>query len=207
MNYISTIISVIAILISGLTFWLTRLNKGQVKMTRPTVIFFGPDNPVSNHKKVFIRTLLYSSSEQGQYIQNMFVRLKRGESTQNFNIWVYEDNGLVRGSGLFVGKSGVASNHHFLTPVDGTKYEFLQGTYILEVYVESVNRTPKKIFQEQLDISEMQNEKMKNNVAGIYFDWAPNTQSYFAHIDQGPKESSEFQKLAEKFMKEGKIIK
>ena len=106
MNEISIIISLTALTISVLTFWLTRMRKGKVKMTRPTVIFFGPDGGGEKHNKIFIRTLLYSSSDRGQYIQNMFVRLQRGESIQNFNVWVYDDKGLVRGSGLFVNKSG-----------------------------------------------------------------------------------------------------
>src|SRR5438128_675903 len=110
MDFITLTISLIALLISGLTFWLTRIEKGAVKMTRPTIVFFGPDGIGQDPKKVFIRTLLYSTSDKGKYIQNMFVRLHRGESVQNFNVWVYDSNGLVRGSGLFVDKSGIASN-------------------------------------------------------------------------------------------------
>lgn len=75
MNNISLIISIVALAISGATFWLTRLKKGIVKMTRPTIIFFGPDGGGERHNKVFIRTLLYSTSDRGQYVQNMFIRL------------------------------------------------------------------------------------------------------------------------------------
>ncbi|MHB9142215.1 MAG: hypothetical protein ACYC25_10095 [Paludibacter sp.] len=102
MDKISIIISLTALTISTLTFWLTRLKRGMVKMTRPTIIFFGPDGGGERHNKVFIRTLLYSTSDRGQYIQNMFIRLQRGETVQNFNVWVYDDIGLVRGSGLFI---------------------------------------------------------------------------------------------------------
>ena len=123
---ISIIISLIALTISALTFWLTRMKKGIVKMTRPTIIFFGPDGGGERENKIFIRTLLYSTSERGQYIQNMFIRLQRRESIQNFNVWAYgERQELVRGSGLFVNKNGIALNHHFLQPKDGTNYEFL----------------------------------------------------------------------------------
>lgn len=183
MNYISIIISSTALVISGLTFWFTRLQRGLVKMTRPTIIFFGPDGGGEKHNKVFIRTLLYSTSERGQYIQNMFIRLHRGESIQNFNVWVYDDKGLHRGSGLFINKSGISCNHHFLLPQDGRNYPFVAGNYFLEVFVETVDRKPKKIFEQHLTLTKEQQEEMQSKVAGTYFDWAPNTQDYFSHVD------------------------
>lgn len=185
MTVITLIVSIIALGISFLTFWLTRIKRGTLKMTRPTVIFFGPDGKGKDHQKVFIRTLLYSTSEQGKYIQNMFIRLHRGESVQNFNIWVYDNNGLVRGSGLFVNKIGVAFNHHFLLPSDGREYAFKAGTYCIEVFVETVGEEPKQIFKQLLTVSPDQYEKMSLSKTGIYFDWAPNTQSYLANPDIG----------------------
>lgn len=195
MNYISIIISLTALTISGLTFWFTQLKKGIVKMTKPTIIFFGPDGGGEKHNKVFIRTLLYSTSDRGQYIQNMFIRLQRGESVQNFNVWVYDDKGLVRGSGLFVSKSGIASNHHFLLPKDGETYSFLSGDYLLQVFIEPVNEKPKIIFEQKLQLTKEQSEEMKTRIAGTYFDWAPNTQTYFSHVDIRPKEDKEMSDL------------
>jgi hypothetical protein len=183
----SIIISIIALIISALTFWLTRIKRGIVRMTRPTVIFFGPDGSGSKHNKIFIRTLLYSTSDRGQYIENMFIRLHRGESVQNFNIWVYDDKGLVRGSGLFVGKSGIACNHHFLLPKDEGTYSFQSGEYLLEVFVEAVARRPEKIFTQMLKLGKDQATDMLSKNGGIYFDWAPNTQSYSSHVDIRPK--------------------
>jgi hypothetical protein len=88
-------------------------------MTQPTVIFFGPDTPRAREDtplpKVFLRTLLFSTSKRGRVIESMHVALSRNETHQNFNIWVYGDEKLVRGSGLFVGETGVAATHHFLT--------------------------------------------------------------------------------------------
>jgi hypothetical protein len=199
MNY-SILISLIALSVSIYTFWLTRVRKGVIKMTRPTVIFFGPDGIGKEQKKVFIRTLLYSTSERGKYVQNMFVRLHRAESIQNFNVWVYDDKGLVRGSGLFVNKSGIACNHHFLMPKDGTKYDFLSGEYLLEIFVETVDEKPIKIFEQRLSLTANQQDEMSTKKVGTYFDWAPNSQSYFSHIDTGPKENKEFTDLVEKLI-------
>lgn len=164
-------------------------------MTKPTVIFFGPDGGGKKHNKVFIRTLLYSTSERGQYIQNMFVRLQRGETVQNFNVWVYDDRGLVRGSGLFISKNGVACNHHFLLPKDGENYKFLSGDYVLQVFIEPVNGVPVKIFEHDLKLIKEQSDEMKSKVAGTYFDWAPNSQTYFSHVDVRPQENKEISEL------------
>src|SRR5579859_2799779 len=99
MTFLSIIISSIALLISVATFWLTRVKKGNIKMTRPTIICFVPKNGGDN-PKIFLRTLLYSTSERGQYIQNMFIQLQKDEKTKNFNAWAYGEKGkgLVRGS-------------------------------------------------------------------------------------------------------------
>ncbi len=165
-------------------------------MTKPTVIFFGPDGPGKELNKIFIRTLLYSTSDRGQYIENMYIKLSRGETIQNFNIWVYGDqNNLARGSGLFISKHGLAANHHFLLPNDGSNFIFKQGDYKLEVYAELVNDKPRKIYTQDLAVSDTQAEGLLNKEAGIYFDWAPNAQSYQSHIDKRPAKSPDFAEL------------
>ena len=193
-------ISLVALAISGLTFWLTRVKKGVVKMTRPTVVFFGPDGAREQSKKVYIRTLLCSTSDQGRYIQNMYIRLRRGESTQNFNVWVYGNERLMRGSGLFISKNGIAYNHHFLMPKDGTSYDFVAGEYLLQVYVEPVGGSSQKIFEQKVFLTNAQKEEMKVKKAGVYFDWAPNTESYSSHIDAGPRRDEELANLIERMV-------
>lgn len=169
-------------------------------MTRPTIIFFGPDGGGEQQNKIFIRTLLYSTSERGQYIQNMFIRLQRRESIQNFNVWAYgERQELVRGSGLFVNKNGIALNHHFLQPKDGTNYEFLSGDYLLSVFIETVDEVPVKIFEQSLTITKVQQDEILRKKAGLFFDWAPNTQNYFSHVDIRPIKDNELPDLIKKF--------
>jgi len=57
----STSISVIALVVSCVTLWLTFLKRGKVKMTQPTVIFFGLESPLSQKEvhlpKIFLSTL------------------------------------------------------------------------------------------------------------------------------------------------------
>jgi len=204
MGYIPIGISFLALIISGLTFWITRIKRGTVKMTKPTVIFFGPDGPNQKHKKVFIRTLLYSTSEKGNYVQNMYINLTHNKESQIFNIWVYDDKGLVRGSGLFVNKSGISSNHHFLMPKNESPYDFTSGEYNLQVFVEIVGKKPKKVFEQELELSTDQAVEMNNKIAGLYFDWAPNTQSYFSHVDVRSNVDSKIEEYI-KILPDGKL--
>jgi probable addiction module antidote protein len=135
---IALTLSALALVISATTAWLTLFRRGTLKMTQPTVVFFGPDTPRSRDHpalpKVFLRTLLFSTSKRGRVIENMYVALSRNETHQNFNIWVYGDGDkLVKGSGLFVGETGVAANHHFLAPRDASSFRFIGGQYRIEV--------------------------------------------------------------------------
>ncbi|MCF0072313.1 hypothetical protein LZD49_17665 [Dyadobacter sp. CY261] len=107
------VISIVSLLISALTFWMSRLKKGTLKMTRPSLICFVGKN-TRDGLKIVIRTLLFSTSDTGQYVQNMFVRVSCRGTSHDFNVWAYDDKGLVRGSGLYVGKNGTSNYHHFL---------------------------------------------------------------------------------------------
>src|SRR5216684_1456715 len=103
---VPVVISVVSLLVSITTAWLTLFRRGTVKMTQPTIIFFGADVPRSKRDaplpKVCLRTLLFATAKRGRVVESMHVALSRNETHQNFNIWVYGDQQLVRGSGLFV---------------------------------------------------------------------------------------------------------
>lgn len=179
MNY-SILISLIALSVSIYTFWLTRIKKGVIKMTRPTVICFVPKNGRDN-PKVFLRTLLYNTSETGKYVQNMFIQLKKDGVMKNFDVWAYGDKGIVRGSGLFVDKAGFESYHHFLLPKTDTDYNFSPGEYTITVFVEPVNKSPQTVFEHTLTLKDSQ----PGNNAAIYFDWEADKQNYNPHFDMG----------------------
>lgn len=83
----------------------------------------------------------------------MHVTLRRNETIRNFNIRVHGDDKLVRSSGLFVGETGVAANHHFLTPRDGSVFRFIEGHYRLEVYAHLLgDESPTLLFSQELDV-------------------------------------------------------
>jgi len=117
----------------------------------------------------------------------MFIKVRRGESVQNFNIWVYGDGTMARGSGVYVGEEGVACNHHFLLPKDGTRYEFVAGDYNVEVFASLVGQSkPDPLYRFRLSLSEAQATAMKDKTAGVFFDWGPDAGRYHSHVDEHP---------------------
>lgn len=185
---VAIIISCLAFLVSALTFWFSFFHKGQLRMTKPSTVFFGPDGRgFSGEPKIHLRTLLYSTGKRGQLIENMFVRVKRGESGQTFNVWVYGEDRLARGSGLFVGTGGITVNHHFLHPRDGTRFDFLPGSYHLEVFANIVGRpNPVALGQLSLTLTPEQSQAIQSKKSGVFYDWGPDSGSYHAHIGDRP---------------------
>jgi hypothetical protein len=186
-------VSILALLVSAATVWLTLFRRGTVKMTQPTVIFFGPDGPKSKRSgsspKVFLRTLLFSTSKRGRIIENMYVTLSCEDISQDFDVWAYgERNDLVRGSGLFVGETGVEANHHFLISRERKPFAFISGTYSLQVFVHLLGERNRKLLLSQtLSVSDDEADLIGEQNAGLYFDWVSGKNRYVTHIDEEQK--------------------
>ena len=123
-----------------------------------------------------MRTLLFSTSKKGRIIESMPVAVSRNETHQNFNIWVHGDEKLVRGSGLFVGETGVAANHHFLAPRDSNSFQFGEGHYRLDVYARLLgDRKPILPFSQEPEVTQAIADRLKEPGTGLYFDWGPDS--------------------------------
>lgn len=161
-------------------------------MTQPTVIYFGPDKARPSERaappKVYLRTLLFATSKRGRIIESMHVSLARSETNQNFSVWVHGGEGeLVRGSGLFVGETGVATDHHFLTPEDGSQFRFLAGHYRLTVHAQLLgDKRPVILFSQQLEVTGEIAAQLERPGIGLYFDWGPDSSRYLPHARQRP---------------------
>jgi hypothetical protein len=118
----------------------------------------------------------------------MFVRLRRGEAQQNFTFWVCGDRGkLASGCGLYVGIEGVALDHHFILPKDGTRFEFLPAEYVLEVFGTMADgRPPMLLARTSLSVTDEQAKALKTPGCSLYFDWWPDSARYNAHVVQRP---------------------
>lgn len=197
MNALPIVIAALALAVSVLTAWLTFFRAGRLRMTQPTVVFFGPDGgPVQQGRtrrlKVYMRTLLFSTARRGHTIESLYVNLHRGESKQNFSIWVYGNDRLSRGSGMYVPLEGIACNHHFLLPADGTDFRLLAGDYVLRVFAKKVSGPhAEQLAAINLRVSEAQAHELQEKDAGIYFDWGPDQHAYHAHIERKPPDFSD----------------
>ena len=182
----------VALVVSLTTAWLTLFRRGDLRMTQPTIVFFGPDGGhrqgEKRRLKVFLRTLLYSTSRRGQMVESMHINLQRAESKQNFSFWAYgETSRLVPGSGLFVGPDRIACNHHFLLPEDGTDFRLLPGQYFMRVYAKRVaDKEPRQLAIIPLQVTESQAKELEADDAGIFFNWGPDRQAYLAHVEKQP---------------------
>lgn len=181
-DLISVTISILALSVSAVTAWLTLFRRGTVKMTQPTTIYFGPDSPRSKalSPKVYLRALLFATSKRGRVIESMYVAVSRNETRQNFNIWVYGNEKLARGSGLFIGETGVEANHHFLIPKDGSTFHFTEGHYRMDVFAKLLgDRSQTLLFSQTLEIPRETAALLEKSSAGLYFDWGPTRRATF----------------------------
>lgn len=180
-------VSVLALVVSGVTAWLTLLRRGRLRMTQPATIFLGEDGgglpgqkaPV----KIYLRTLLFSTSRRGQTVESLHLNVQRGDSKQNFSIWVYGEEKLSRGSGLHIGFQGVVCNHHFLLPKDGADFPFLAGDYTIRVFAKLVeDKSSKQLAEIRLQITDQQAQEIIEPMTGVHFDWSPDQQKYHSHV-------------------------
>jgi hypothetical protein len=184
-TWLSLAISCLAFLVSGLTLWLTFLRKGELLMTQPTSVFFGPDGPsFDGGSKVYLRTMLYATAKRGYVLESLYISLQRNETKQNFNMWVCGEKGdLNRGSGLFVPQEGVTLAHHFLLPADGASFSFLTGSYTLTVFAKGVGKgRTVELTVIRLTIDDSTARALSESNSGLYFDWSPDQQVYHSHV-------------------------
>ena len=154
------------------------------------------------HQKVFFRTLLYSTGKRGHIVENMFISLRRGETRQNFNIWVYGDDDLRRGSGLFIPEGGIATNHHFLPPPDLGSFIFSSGHYVLEVFATIVGSAKaQSLFVVHLDITHETATALRQDSSGLYFDWGPDAGRYNHNVQPPPSLKIESSAVFEQMFK------
>jgi hypothetical protein len=90
----------------------------------------------------------------------------------------------MRGSGLFVGETGVEANHHFLTPRDENSFRFTEGRYVLDVFARLLGDSGHiRLFSQALEISREAAAALAEPRAGPYFDWGLDSSRYLPHVE------------------------
>lgn len=183
-SILSAGIALMSLAISATTMYFAWLRRGKLAMTKPTLVFFGFDNVPQSTAKIFLRTLLYSTSVKGKVVEGMYAKLRRGNVVETFSFWGHgETDKLSPGSGLFVSQSGVVANHHFVLSIHQPAFTFTADDYHVEVFARLAGKSqPAKLAQITLALDAQQAEALGRG-AGVLFELLPDTQRYVGHID------------------------
>jgi len=183
---LSPLVSIVALGLSLFTLWFTVLRRGSIRCTRPSFVAIRYDfvNKPLAQAKVFFRALLFSTGKRGVVIEQLFLRVSEGGRHTEFSFWGYGDDKLMRGSGLFVPETGMATNHHF-NPTDvDTLFRFSGGTYSFELLVSLVGRKRLvSLWSVQLEVPEgVFDHSIAVNKA-IFYNWSPQTHAYVVSVE------------------------
>lgn len=168
-------ISILSLGVSATTMYFTWLRRGRLAMTKPTLVFFGYDAVPKMIPKVFLRTLLYSTSPQGKMVEHMHAKLIRAGAEK-----------LTAGGGLFVGQTGVSANHHFVLSVHDPGYEFGAGEYTIQVYAQEAGQPTASLLSEVKLTLDAKLASALTDYQGVLFEKEPGTLRYLGHVRDRP---------------------
>jgi hypothetical protein len=177
-------------LISIFTLWLTQLRHGRLKMTQPTLICLKRELP-SVTPKIFLRTLLFATASKGRVIEGMYLRVHQPMGTFVFDFWGHTEAGkLTLGSGLFVGPTGVACDHHFNPRHGSEDFLFHDGEYRVEVYANTVGRKhPQKLMEVAFAVDSQQAAELIQILnRELYLFWNADARIYEAQVERPPQQ-------------------
>ncbi len=186
----SIVISLASLGASVYTLWMVHMRRGQLKLTQPTMLFFGRDFP-HNTPKIWLRTLLFSTSARGQIIESLFLRVSHPITGEHlFDFWSHGEKGqLSRGSGLFVGQTGVVQDNHFLLRRGAPDFLFWDGDYRITVCASILGRRkPTALMEVAVTLDGQQSAELIQILdAGIFFDWDAEAHLYTGHVERHPQ--------------------
>jgi hypothetical protein len=181
----TTLISGLSLALSAYALWQVQFNHGRLKMTQPTLLCLKREQP-SMRPKIFLRTLLFATGPKGRVIENMFLKVHQNNLVYNFDFWGHTEGGkLTLGSGLFVGPTGLACDHHFNLRDDSNTFLFLNGDYSVEVFATVVGRKqPDKLAALTFNVDGLQSaELIQIPKREMFLRWNAENRSYDGRVD------------------------
>lgn len=187
LSIITVLMSAASFVLSGYALWVAQFNHGRLKMTQPTLLCLKREltAPIP---KIFLRTLLFTTGNKGTVIQNMFLRVHHPGGTYTFDFWGHTEGGkLTLGSGLFVGPTGVACDHHFSPRSDSTDFLFLDGRYRVEVFAADIRRSkPEPLMELTFTVDGQQAaELVQITDTALYLLWNADSCAYEGRVERG----------------------
>ena len=175
------IISLGTLIVTLLTFYGNRVDRGMVEVTQPQTIFLQPANRFGP-SEIIMTALIRSTADRGKAIEHFFVRLCREESIENFTVSRYEDKGGFRPGAFFVDRQGLSSSFHFSSPGYGAWYDFLPGDYTLQVYAKCAAEKELLVMEVHFSVTTELFRKMRSRKGRIEFVWSPDSRTYVGHV-------------------------
>ncbi|MBZ9662934.1 hypothetical protein LB523_28180 [Mesorhizobium sp. ESP-6-4] len=134
-----------------------------------------------------MRALLFSTGKRGRVAESLFLRVHHGEQQTEFSFWGMGDKDLVRGSGLFVPETGIATNHHF-NPLDADElFVFQPGIYSIELVAKLLGRRKlTSLWRIPLQIPDGAFGDDITPDTAVFFNWSAETGRYVASVESRP---------------------
>ena len=143
----------------------------------------------SGRPKIFLRTLMFTTATKGRVIENMFLRVHQPFGEFTFNFWGHTEAGkLTLGSGLFVGQTGIACDHHFNPNIVVDDFIFGDGEYRIEIFATTVGSTsPTKLMEVSFTVDGQQAAELIQILdTELYLFWNGDTKTYDGRTERRP---------------------
>lgn len=183
-DFITSLPGLIGFGLSMFTLWASQFRRGDLRMTRPTLICFKREWPRGD-AKIFLRSLLFSTASRGRVVESMFLKVHHPHGVTVFDFWGHTDSGkLTLGSGLFVGQNGIACDHHFNPNGSAEDFQFWPGDYRIDVFVSLVLSTkPKYLVSLSVALTNDGSVEIEQFEDGaVYFRWNAEALKYDAEL-------------------------
>lgn len=178
-------ISTLSLGVSATTAWLTNLRRGQLKMTRPTMMAFVHEG---ESPKIVMRSMLFSTAHRGNVVESLHATLQRETTTMTLAFWGYgETTVLQRGGGLFVGREGVALYHHFTTLPANFAHKFQPGSHTVRFFACLLGKDgPQCLIEATIELTEEMVKILNEKSGGVMFNWHPEDNRYLPDTTRRP---------------------
>lgn len=186
---ITSLLAVGSFSLSIYTLWAMQFRRGRLKMTQPSLICLRRELPLAT-PKIFLRTLLFATAAKGRVVENMYLRVRQPVGTYVFDFWGYgESEKLTLGSGLFVGQTGIAYNHHFNPRMGSADFLFCAGDYDIEVFATVVGgKQAEKLMELHFTIlGEQAGELLQIMDRELWLFWNAESRNYEGRIERRPR--------------------
>lgn len=184
---LATVLSASALAVSLFTLWFTAMRRGTVRSTHPAFVAFRYDfvGAKAPQAKIFIRMLLLSTGKRGRVVESLFLRVREGARAAEFSFWGCGDQDhLIRGSGIFVPETGLATNHHFNPADTENVFLFSAGVYSLELVAKVLGRRRLlSLWRIELEMPSGVFGSTIRRDSSVFFNWLPERRQYVASIE------------------------